>query len=273
LGGIDRLNPVEHGGLDFAHAIMTTDTKRKISVVERDIGGVTIRVGGVAKGAGMIHPNMATLLGIITTDASIEPRLLQSILKPVIDKTFNMISVDGDTSTNDAVVVMANGAAGGPPLSANTVESQLFADALLEVCGALAKQIVQDAEGARSMIEVRVTSARNQDEARSIARAITTSTLVKTAVFGGDPNWGRILCAAGYSGADIEPAHATLHLNDVCLFRQGIGMPYDRDVATKLLLEPVVTFALDVGLGSGTAVAWGCDMSYEYVRINAEYTT
>jgi glutamate N-acetyltransferase/amino-acid N-acetyltransferase len=184
-----------------------------------------------------------------------------------------MISIDGDTSTNDSIVVLANGAAGGPLISEGTDGAEQFAEALLDVCTVLAKEIVQDGEGARSLIEIHVTGARDQSDARKIARAISASALVKTAVFGGDPNWGRVLCAAGYSGGELEPEKSTLHLNDICLLRLGAGLPYDRARASELLRQSHVMFTLDIGLGDGEAVAWGCDMSYEYVRINAEYTT
>jgi glutamate N-acetyltransferase/amino-acid N-acetyltransferase len=273
LHGIDRLEPSADAGLDFAHAIMTTDTRQKVYAVEREIGGVNVRIGGAAKGSGMIHPNMATLLGVITTDAQVEPQFLHSSLKSAVDLTFNMISIDGDTSTNDAVLVLANGAAGGTLIGEGTAGAELFSRALLDVCTTLAKEIVRDGEGAHCLIEIRVTGAHSGSDARQIARSISASALVKTAVFGADPNWGRVLCAAGYSGGELDPDRATLHLDDICLLRLGTGMPYDRSRATELLRQPLVTFSLDLGLGDGAAVAWGCDMSYDYVRINAEYTT
>jgi glutamate N-acetyltransferase/amino-acid N-acetyltransferase len=184
-----------------------------------------------------------------------------------------MISVDGDTSTNDAVVLLANGASGNSSLNASHPAAQLFSDALGMLCVDLAKQLVADGEGARTLMEIQVAGARSNSDARTIARAISKSNLVKTAVFGGDPNWGRVVCAAGYAGCDFDAELATLYLGEVCLFAKGRGLSYSREYAATLLKQPEVSFRLELGLGHGTATAWGCDMSYEYVRINAEYTT
>jgi glutamate N-acetyltransferase/amino-acid N-acetyltransferase len=272
LAGIANLRPHPDDGGAFAHAIMTTDTHRKEAAVEFDVRGVKVRIGGAAKGAGMIHPNMATLLGILTTDANVGTTFLQSALANAADASFNMISVDGDTSTNDSVVLLANGAA-GEMIDAGTPEAVAFEYALTSVCIQLARDLVRDGEGARTLIEVRVTGAPRESDARQIARAISSSSLVKTAVFGGDPNWGRVLCAAGYAGDALDPDRATLHLNDMCLFERGVGVAYARDAASNMLRQPDVMLTLDLGLGDARATAWGCDMSYDYVKINAEYTT
>ena len=221
----------------------------------------------------MMHPNMATLLSVISTDAAVEPKFLQAALGRAADASFNLISVDGDTSTNDSLIVLANGASGAPLLEEGHPDAPVFERALREVCISLAKQVVRDGEGARTVIEARVVGARSEAEARLAARAVVSSALVKTAVFGGDPNWGRVLCAAGYSGADLDPDRATLFLEDICLLRWGESQEYDRAAASRALVQPDVRIALDLGLGDGKAVAWGCDLSYEYVKINAEYTT
>ncbi len=271
--GFARLDVSTVGGQDFARAIMTTDTRPKSCSIGLEIDGVAINIGGAAKGAGMIHPNMATLLGFLTTDARIEPEFLQASLTSAVERSFNMISVDGDTSTNDAVVLLANGAAGAACIHAAHPEATAFSQSLTALCLHLAKQLVSDGEGARTLVEVQVDGARCESDARAIAREISKSNLVKTAVFGGDPNWGRIICAAGYSGCDFDAEQATLHLNDMCLYDKGLGLQYSRGRASRLLKEPTVTLRLDLHLGDGSATAWGCDMSYDYVRINAEYTT
>lgn len=273
LDGIKRLAPTDDGGPAFATAILTTDTKEKTAGGSCLIGGVEVRIGGAAKGAGMMHPNMATLLAVITTDAAVEPSFLQAAIGRAADSSFNLISVDGDTSTNDSLVVLANGASGAPMLDASHVDASLFERLLRDVCVSLGKQIVRDGEGARTLIEARLVGARSEADARLAARAIVSSALVKTAVFGGDPNWGRVLCAAGYSGADLDADRATLFLEDICLLRWGESQEYDRAAASQALLRPDCRLSLDLGLGDGKAMAWGCDMSYEYVKINAEYTT
>jgi glutamate N-acetyltransferase/amino-acid N-acetyltransferase len=210
---------------------------------------------------------------VLTTDAAVDAAFLQAALARAADRSFNLISIDGDTSTNDSLLLLANGAAGGETIDARHADADAFEAALQRVCITLAQGVVRDGEGVRSLIEVRVGGAVDDAEARRIARSIASSTLVKTAVFGGDPNWGRVLCAAGYAGAALEVERATLHLGEICLFRSGAPQPYDRASATALLRQPDVVFRLDLGLGEGTGVAWGCDLGYEYVRINAEYTT
>jgi glutamate N-acetyltransferase / amino-acid N-acetyltransferase len=273
LSGIKRMTPMADGGPEFATAILTTDTKEKTAGGSCLIAGIEVRIGGAAKGAGMMHPNMATLLAVITTDAAVESTFLQAALGRAADSSFNLISVDGDTSTNDSLVVLANGASGAPTLDASHVDAPIFERLLRDVCISLGKQIVRDGEGARTLIEARVVGARSEADARLAARAIVSSALVKTAVFGGDPNWGRVLCAAGYSSADLDADRATLFLEDICLLRWGEAQEYDRVAASEALVQADCRLALDLGLGDGKAVAWGCDMSYEYVKINAEYTT
>ena len=273
LAGISQITPTREDGLTFARAIMTTDTVEKVMGASCQVGGIEVRIGGAAKGAGMMHPNMATLLSILTTDAAVEPDFLQAALSRAADASFNLISVDGDTSTNDSLVLLANGASGAPLLHAGHPDAPTFERALHEVCVSLARQVVRDGEGARTLIEARVIGARSEADARLAARAIVSSALVKTAVFGGDPNWGRVLCAAGYSGADLDPDRATLLLEDICLLRWGEAQEYDRAAASQALLLPDVHVSLDLGIGDGRAVAWGCDLSYDYVKINAEYTT
>jgi glutamate N-acetyltransferase/amino-acid N-acetyltransferase len=203
----------------------------------------------------------------------VEPAFLQAALGRAADRSFNLISVDGDTSTNDTLLLLANGAAGGATIGEGSAGADAFETALTAVCIDLARAVARDGEGARSLIEVAVTGATDDAAARQIARSIASSSLVKTAVFGGDPNWGRVLCAAGYAGPDLEVERATLHLGEICLFRLGVPQRYDRAEATELLKQPDVRFVLDLGLGTGNGVAWGCDLSYEYVKINAEYTT
>lgn len=258
-----------HGGEDAARAIMTTDTKTKIRAVQFEIDGKVVTIGGIAKGSGMIHPNMATMLGFITTDAEIEPALLQNTLVEVVADTFNMITVDGDTSTNDMVLCLANGASGvvvekGDRLSA-------FRTGLLALCKDLARMIAADGEGATRLLEVWVSGARTKTDARLIARAVAASNLVKAAVFGADANWGRILCAAGYSGAEFDPGKTSIYLGNIQVAKAGQGVLFDGDSAKAALQEKEVTIGVRLEEGLAQAVAWGCDLSYDYVRINASY--
>ena len=271
--GVARCTPTSDGGEAFARAILTTDTRIKEAAVALELEGVTIHIGGAAKGSGMIHPNMATMLAFFTTDARVDPAFLQGALARQVDSSFNLISVDGDSSTNDSAVLLANGAAGGQVIDERHPGAPAFEAALGSLCVGLAKEVVRDGEGATRVIEVRVQGAASRDDARAIARAVTLSPLVKTAVFGADPNWGRVICAAGNAGVPFEPERASLHLGDLCLFRDGMGLRIDKAAAATLLREPEVVFRLDLELGAGDGVAWGCDLSYEYVRINAEYTT
>jgi glutamate N-acetyltransferase/amino-acid N-acetyltransferase len=264
---LPALTPSPDGGDAAAQAIMTTDTRPKTAAVEVTIEGSTVRIGGMAKGAGMIHPTMATMLAVITTDAAIAPADLQRHLSAAARRSFNRIDVDGDTSTNDSVVLLANGASG------TTLPGELFAEALTQVCVSLARQIAADGEGATKLLEVTVTGAARLEDAEAAARAITRSTLVKAAMYGNDPNWGRILCAAGYSGAVFDPAGARLVVQGIPLFAHGVPLPFDAVAASAALRAPEVAVQLDLGSGDESATAWGCDLSPEYVRFNAEYTT
>jgi glutamate N-acetyltransferase/amino-acid N-acetyltransferase len=264
---LPALTPSPDGGDAAAQAIMTTDTRPKTAAVEVAIDGAMVRLGGMAKGAGMIHPNMATMLAVITSDAAIAPADLQRHLSAAARRSFNRIDVDGDTSTNDSVVLLANGASG------TTLPGEVFAEALTQVCVSLARQIAADGEGATKLLEVTVTGAGRLEDAETAARAITRSTLVKAAMYGNDPNWGRILCAAGYSGAVFDPAGARLVVQGIPLFAHGVPLPFDALAASAALRAPEVAVHLDLGSGNESATAWGCDLSPEYVRFNAEYTT
>lgn len=264
----------EEGGHNAALAIMTTDLKPKEVAVELKIGGHIVRVAGMAKGSGMIHPNMATMLAFITTDAHICSHSLQKMLKSAVDQSFNMISVDGDTSTNDMVVIMANGAAGNKIIYKEENEEYLkLQEAVSLVCTELAKKIARDGEGANRMIEVQVANAADYETARVIARSITSSNLTKAAIFGEDANWGRILAAAGYSGAEFDPNTVDIFLGSLQVAKDGMGLIFDEDKARGELQQDPVVIKLDMKSGTASATAWGCDLSYEYVRINAAYRT
>ena len=256
------------GAGDAAFGIMTTDTVPKEIAVR--CGGFSI--GAMAKGSGMIHPNMATMLAFITTDAEVAWPLLEASLKEAVAKSFNMISVDGDTSTNDMVLVLANGAS-GVKVEPGTKEEARFSRALEYVCTELAKMIVRDGEGATKLIEVRVRGARSVEDARLAVRAITRSPLVKTAIFGEDANWGRILCAAGYSGAELVLENVRVELGDILVFDRGAGVPFDEGAAKEVLAQKDVVITVDLGAGDAEATGWTCDLTYEYVRINADYRT
>ncbi|HWP97381.1 MAG TPA: bifunctional glutamate N-acetyltransferase/amino-acid acetyltransferase ArgJ [Syntrophomonadaceae bacterium] len=262
------------GDHEAAQAIMTTDLIGKELAVEIEIQGKAVRVGGMAKGSGMIHPNMATMLAFITSDAAVSSSCLQKMLKNTVDSSFNMISVDRDTSTNDMAVVMANGLAGNPLIDEEgSAEYLLLQEALHFICTGLAKMIARDGEGATRLIEVQVNNASDQDTARQIARSITASNLTKAAVFGEDANWGRILCAAGYSGADFDPQRVDIFLGAVKVAENGMGLSFDEDLARAELQKDPVIITLDMKQGSQQATAWGCDLTYDYVRINAAYRT
>lgn len=259
------------GGEDAAEAILTTDTRTKQMALEFEIDGVSVRLGGMAKGSGMIHPNMATMLAFLTTDAAVEPAYLQEALTRAVDRSFNMISVDGDTSTNDMVLAMANGQAGNEPIASGTAAAERFEDALNALCLYLAKEIVRDGEGATKVVEITVQGAPSLSAARTIARSISTSNLVKTAIFGQDANWGRILAAAGYAGVPIEAEKVTIYIGDVCVAEQGSSLPFDEEAAARVLQESEVRITVDLNAGAHEATAWTCDMTYDYVKINASY--
>ena len=266
-----RLSP--EGGVDAARAIMTTDTVPKSAQLEVEIGGTAIRVGGMCKGSGMIHPNMATLLAYVTTDAAVEVGLMRKLVKPIADRSFNQVTIDGDSSTNDTFLMLANGAAGNAPIRAGSVEAEALEMALLEVARELARAIAQDGEGATKLITVRVRDAASDADARTAARAVASSSLVKTAVHGGDPNWGRIVCALGYSGADLALDRLHLSVGGMVVFERGAGVDVDLSAVRRAFEQPEIEIVATLGLANGSAEAWGCDLSEEYVRINADYTT
>ncbi|MEO8632077.1 MAG: bifunctional glutamate N-acetyltransferase/amino-acid acetyltransferase ArgJ [Chloroflexota bacterium] len=260
----------EGGWDETSRAMMTTDTRPKVTERELHLTAGTVRIGGVAKGAGMIHPNMATLLAFVTTDAAVETGDLRRIVSHVADTTFNAISVDGDTSTNDTLLVLANGASGVAPKGADLA---MFEEGLRAVCAQLARMIVADGEGATKVFEVRVRGAESAADARLAARTITNSNLVRTAIHGGDPNWGRVLAAAGRSGARVDDRRASVRIGSLYVYRDGAPLAVaDADVRA-LFAAAEIEIEVDLGLGDGQAVAWGCDLSAEYVRINAEYMT
>jgi glutamate N-acetyltransferase/amino-acid N-acetyltransferase len=261
------------GEQDFGEALLTTDTFIKAAEVRLTVSGREVRIAGAAKGSGMIHPNMATMLAFITTDAVIEPPVLQRLLKEVTDESFNMITVDGDSSTNDMVSVMASGLAGHPPLDTSHPDWGRFRRALSEVCRRLAQMIARDGEGATKLVEVTVRGAETLEGARQAAKTVVGSSLVKTAVFGGDPNWGRLLCALGYCGTQVNPDRVDLWVEDQLLVHQGLAVPGGEEAVQGLLANDKVSFILDLHQGTADATAWGCDLTYEYVRINASYRT
>jgi len=271
--GIRRIVPAlsPTGGDDAAEAIMTTDTVPKKAAVRAEVGGGTVTLGGMAKGAGMIAPNMGTMLSFLTTDAEVEPGLLRSLLKGAVDRSYNVVTVDGDTSTNDTVILMANGAS-GVRVEGATAEG-LFRQALAALTLDLARQIARDGEGATKFVTVRVTSARNFEDAKTVALSVANSNLVKTAIFGRDPNWGRILCAAGYSGAELDPNRVKVSMVGIPIFANGTPVPFDKPKAVEALSAKEVLIEIDLGDGSEAVEAYTCDFSYDYVKINAEYTT
>jgi glutamate N-acetyltransferase/amino-acid N-acetyltransferase len=271
--GIGDIALASEGGDDLALAIMTTDTVPKQIAVRFDCQGRRYTLAGVAKGAGMIHPHLATMLCFLTTDAPARRGFLDAALRRAVDASFNMITIDGDTSTNDMVVVLSNGLAAGEPLDAEHPAGEPFCDALSQVCTHLAKAICRDGEGATKLIEVRVEGAASLADARRAAREVARSLAVKTAVYGSDPNWGRIVAALGNSGADMVEQKTTLYLADVCIYRQGRPLEYDEMAARAVLTGAEVELRLDLGLGDGAATAWGCDITEEYVRLNSAYTT
>ena len=268
---IGEIRASESGFPDFARAIMTTDTKPKqVVAANTDREGRTIRAIGTAKGAGMIHPNMATLLSFIITDAEVPLDELRAITRRAAERSFNAISVDGDTSTNDTLLVLANGASGVPANDETLREAEQL---VTKVCEMLARQIVADGEGVTKVFEVRVTGAATADDAKRAARTITTSNLVKTAIHGADPNWGRIIAAAGRSGARVDDRKATIRIGDLEVFRKGTPMRFDPDAVRRIFSQKEIVISLELGLGAWDATAWGTDLSAEYVRINADYTT
>ncbi|MFC7439995.1 bifunctional glutamate N-acetyltransferase/amino-acid acetyltransferase ArgJ [Laceyella putida] len=272
--GIEELMPtLKERDTSFAEAILTTDTCTKQVEVTLEIEGKPVTIAGVAKGSGMIKPNMATMLAFVTTDAVIESEILQSLLWKTTDETFNMITVDGDTSTNDMVLVMASGKAAHAPLDMQHAEWAKFQQAFQYVCRELAKMIARDGEGATRLVEVVVEGADHEQEAQKIAKAVVGSSLVKTAVFGADPNWGRILCAVGYGAPSLRPESIDVYLGQVKVVEGSVPLPFDEEKAQVELKQEKVVIRLHLNRGHATATAWGCDLTYEYVRINASYRT
>lgn len=271
--GIDRIEMSPDGGHNLAQAIMTTDTVPKEIAVEFEFEGKKITLGGVAKGAGMIHPNMATMLCFLTTDAAIEQNFLQEMLQRAVDVSFNMITVDGDTSTNDTVLLMANGVAGNSTLHKDAPNAVVFQNALDDVCIYLARCIARDGEGSTKLIEAIVEGALSDAEARLAARTIVGSPLVKTAVYGSDPNWGRVVAAAGRSGAELVESKVDLYLDELCLMQAGSPLSFDVEVAQSLMKKEDVCFRICLNLGDGRATAWGCDLTEQYIALNGDYTT
>lgn len=261
------------GGGSAAEAIMTTDTEPKEAAVSFSIGGKKVTIGGMAKGSGMIHPNMATMLCFITTDAAVELECLKKALQYAVDRSFNMITVDGDTSTNDMVLALANAQAENEEVTVKSKDYYFFRDNLTRVCSHLARAMAKDGEGATKMLEAQVINAATEADARLAARAVAGSNLVKTAIFGEDANWGRILCAAGYSGAEFDPGLVDIFLNDVQVAENGCSVADCEEEAARALSENEVHILIDFKSGKFEATAWGCDLTYDYIRINAHYRT
>lgn len=262
-------------GTNAAKAIMTTDTLHKETAVTFTIGGKTVTLGGMAKGSGMIHPNMCTMLCFLTTDLAIEKTILQKALSEVVVDTFNMISVDGDTSTNDSLVVLANGLAENPVIEKEGEDYETFKAALTRVCTTLAKKMAGDGEGATALFETQVIHADTKDNARKLAKSVICSSLTKAMIYGHDANVGRIMCALGYSGVSFDPEQVELFCSDgdkeICIARNGMLTDYDEAEATRILSAPEVKVTVDMKMGEAAATAWGCDLTYEYVKINADY--
>ena len=271
--GIGRMELSEDSGHDLARAILTTDTRPKEVAVSFEFQGKTVSIGGIAKGAGMIHPNMATMLCFLTTDGEVESPFLQRALKQAVDSSFNMLSVDGDTSTNDTVLIFANGGAEGGVIEEGSPYGDLFQKALDQLCIYLTKELARDGEGAARLIEVSVEGATTLSDARLAARTVVASNLVKSAVHGADPNWGRIIAALGRSGAGLEEAKIALYVNNVCIIEGGRPIPFHKDGVIALMQGQEVSFNIRLNLGEGRATAWGCDLTEEYVTFNSAYTT
>ena len=270
-----KLQGTLEAGNEAAKAIMTTDTKEKEVAVEIEIGGMTVTIGGMCKGSGMIHPNMCTMLGFVTTDACISKKLLQEALSQDVKDTYNMVSVDGDTSTNDTVLLLANGMAGNPEITEKNEDYQKFCEALNYINTTLAKKIAGDGEGATALFEVKIIGAESKEQAVTLSKSVVTSSLTKAAIYGHDANWGRILCAMGYSGAQFDPEKVDLYFESkagkIQIIENGVAVDYSEEEATKILSEDAVTAIADIKMGDCTATAWGCDLTYDYIKINADY--
>lgn len=272
---VPKLEDTRQAAAAAAQAIMTTDTHKKEAAVTFTVDGKTVTVGGMSKGSGMIHPNMCTMLAFITTDLAISHELLQEALSSVVDDTYNMISVDGDTSTNDTCLVLANGMAGNTEITEKNADYQAFVEVLFEVNKTLAKMMVGDGEGATALFEVKVINASSKAEAVTLAKSVVTSSLTKAAIYGHDANWGRILCALGYAGVDFDPEKVDLYFESsngrLKIIENGVATGYSEEEATKILTADAVTAICDMKQGDAEATAWGCDLTYDYVKINADY--
>ena len=277
--GVKAMAPLLDGSLESgtgaSRAIMTTDTKNKEVAVRFELGGTTVTMGCMCKGSGMIHPNMCTMLSFVTTDAAISKELLQEALSQDIQDTYNMISVDGDTSTNDTVLLLANGLAGNKEITEKNEDYHTFCRALKIVNETLAKKMAGDGEGCTALFEVKVVGAETKEQAKILAKSVICSSLTKAAIFGHDANWGRILCAMGYSGAQFDPEKVDLYFESAAgkmqIIKDGVAVDYSEEQATRILSEPEVTAVADIKMGDAKAAAWGCDLTFDYVKINADY--
>ena len=277
--GVKAMAPLLDGSLESgtgaSRAIMTTDTKNKEVAVRFELGGTTVTMGGMCKGSGMNHPNMCTMLSFVTTDAAISKELLQEALSQDIQDTYNMISVDGDTSTNDTVLLLANGLAGNKEITEKNEDYHTFCRALKIVNETLAKKMAGDGEGCTALFEVKVVGAETKEQAKILAKSVICSSLTKAAIFGHDANWGRILCAMGYSGAQFDPEKVDLYFESAAgkmqIIKDGVAVDYSEEQATRILSEPEVTAVADIKMGDAKAAAWGCDLTFDYVKINADY--
>ena len=277
--GVKAMAPLLDGSLESgtgaSRAIMTTDTKNKEVAVRFELGGTTVTMGGMCKGSGMIHPNMCTMRSFVTTDAAISKELLQEALSQDIQDTYNMISVDGDTSTNDTVLLLANGLAGNKEITEKNEDYHTFCRALKIVNETLAKKMAGDGEGCTALFEVKVVGAETKEQAKILAKSVICSSLTKAAIFGHDANWGRILCAMGYSGAQFDPEKVDLFFESAAgkmqIIKDGVAVDYSEEQATRILSEPEVTAVADIKMGDAKAAAWGCDLTFDYVKINADY--
>jgi glutamate N-acetyltransferase/amino-acid N-acetyltransferase len=285
---VESLRGDEAGHTAALEAIMTTDTRKKEGALEFELGGVPVRIGAMAKGSGMIHPNMATMLCFVTTDAAIAPPLLDLALRRAVKHSFNRVTVDGDTSTNDTIILMANGASGNEPLIRDGAAYEVFAEALEKLCVKLARSMARDGEGASRLVTVTVSGAADEDSACVLAKSVASSSLVKAACFGADANWGRVLCALGYAGPEFNPDTTDLWFKsaagEIAVCRGGVSLPFSEDTAKRILSQDEIEIIIcldarapgaapgtDRAAGTGTATVWGCDLSYDYVKINGDY--
>ena len=272
---VPLLSETAAAGTLAAESIMTTDTVKKEIAVETEIDGKKVTIGGMCKGSGMIHPNMCTMLSFVTTDAAISKELLQEALSADVQDTYNMISVDGDTSTNDTCLLLANGLAENPEITEKNADYEEFCKALNFVNETLAKKMAGDGEGATALFEVKIIGAESKEQAKVLSKSVITSSLTKAAIYGHDANWGRILCAMGYSGATFDPEKVDLFFESAAgkmqIIKNGVAVDYSEEEATRILSEPAVTAIADVKMGNASATAWGCDLTYDYVKINADY--